>query len=50
MSIFASILEKLGLGHAKPLREPIVAHGPFVMNTVPEIHQAYADYQAGKFG
>jgi quercetin 2,3-dioxygenase len=37
-------------GHAEPLREPIVAHGPFVMNTPQEIHQAYADYQAGKFG
>lgn len=37
-------------GHAEPLREPIVAHGPFVMNSVEEIHQAYADYQAGKFG
>lgn len=37
-------------GHAEALREPIVAHGPFVMNTVQEIHQAYADYQAGKFG
>lgn len=36
-------------GHAEALREPIVAHGPFVMNTVQEIHQAYADYQAGKF-
>jgi quercetin 2,3-dioxygenase len=37
-------------GHAEALREPIVAHGPFVMNTVQEIHQAYADFQAGKFG
>lgn len=37
-------------GHAETLREPVVAHGPFVMNTVQEIHQAYADYQAGKFG
>lgn len=37
-------------GHAEALREPIVAHGPFVMNTAQEIHQAYADYQAGKFG
>ena len=38
------------LGHADPIDEPIVSHGPFVMNSVAEIHQAYADYQAGKFG
>lgn len=36
-------------GHAEPIPEPIVAHGPFVMNTVEEIHAAYRDYQAGKF-
>ena len=36
-------------GHAEPIDEPIVSHGPFVMNTVAEIHKAYADYQAGKF-
>ncbi|MBB3358474.1 MULTISPECIES: pirin family protein [unclassified Novosphingobium] len=38
------------LGHADPIDEPIVSHGPFVMNSVAEIHQAYADFQAGKFG
>ncbi|MEA2326808.1 MAG: quercetin 2,3-dioxygenase [Thermoanaerobaculia bacterium] len=37
-------------GHAKPYGEPVVAHGPFVMNTREEIVQAIRDYQAGKFG
>jgi quercetin 2,3-dioxygenase len=37
-------------GHAKPFEEPVVAQGPFVMNTEEEIYQAYEDYQAGKFG
>lgn len=37
------------LGHADPIREPVVSHGPFVMNTEAEIRQAIVDYQAGKF-
>jgi redox-sensitive bicupin YhaK (pirin superfamily) len=38
------------LGHAKPFNEPLVAQGPFVMNSQEEIMQAYQDYQEGKFG
>ncbi|KAM9950024.1 hypothetical protein ACTFIT_011253 [Dictyostelium discoideum] len=34
---------------AKPLREPIVQHGPFVMNTQKEIQQAFFDYEMGRF-
>ena len=31
------------------LKEPVVAQGPFVMNTEEEIRQAYRDYHEGKF-
>ncbi len=34
----------------KPLREPIMAYGPFLMNTKDEILQAFDDLNAGKFG
>lgn len=37
-------------GHAEAIGEPVVSHGPFVMNTRQEINQAIADYQAGRFG
>lgn len=34
----------------EPFHEPMVPYGPFVMNTEEEIHQAIADYRAGRFG
>ena len=37
-------------GHALPYNEPIVAHGPFVMNSEKEIMEAMRDYQMGKMG
>jgi redox-sensitive bicupin YhaK (pirin superfamily) len=37
-------------GHGKPFNEPIVAHGPFVMNSQQEIREAFEDYQSGKMG
>ena len=37
-------------GHSEPLNEPVVSHGPFVMNTREEISEAIRDYQTGKLG
>ncbi|WNZ76854.1 pirin family protein [Pseudomonas sp. P105] len=34
----------------EPIDEPIVGHGPFVMNSEQEIHQAFNDFHSGRFG
>ncbi|TAH39789.1 MAG: pirin family protein [Planctomycetota bacterium] len=41
---------KLLLLTGEPLGEPVVAHGPFVMNTGEEIYRAIKDYQSGRMG
>ncbi|MGW0160365.1 pirin family protein [Mycobacterium sp. NPDC003323] len=42
-------LEVLLLG-GRPIREPVVQYGPFVMNSKSEVLQALEDFNAGRFG
>lgn len=42
-------LEVLIMG-GRPLREPVVQYGPFVMNTKAEVIEAFEDFQRGRLG
>lgn len=50
IAIEANNEAKLLILSGEPIDEPVVAHGPFVMNTTGEIEQAMLDYQSGRLG
>jgi len=50
MTIAAREDATLLLLNGEPIPEPVVSHGPFVMNTEDEIRQALIDYHSGRMG
>lgn len=50
ISLEASSDASLLVLSGEPIDEPVVMHGPFVMNSTEEIRQAMVDFQSGKFG
>ena len=50
ISLKANADAQLLVMDGEPLNEPIVGHGPFVMNTRDEIQKAFEDFQLGRMG
>jgi redox-sensitive bicupin YhaK (pirin superfamily) len=50
ISVKAGADARLLVMGGEPIDEPIVGHGPFVMNSRAEIQQAFEDYQLGRMG
>ena len=50
LSISSEEPSRFLLWTGQPLHEPVVVHGPFVMNTRAQIVEAFSDYNAGLFG
>lgn len=50
LSIEANTDASLLILSGEPIDEPIVGHGPFVMNSTQEIHRAIDDFNQGRFG
>jgi len=50
ITIKAKTDAKLLVMGGEPIAEPVVGHGPFVMNSGTEIQQAFEDYQLGRMG
>jgi redox-sensitive bicupin YhaK (pirin superfamily) len=50
ISLKASTDAQILVMSGEPLNEPIVGHGPFVMNTREEIQKAFEDFQLGRMG
>ena len=50
ITVTAKTDAKLLLMDGEPFAEPVVGHGPFVINSRAEIQQAFEDYQLGKMG
>lgn len=49
ITITAETAMRVLIAAGEPLHEPVVAAGPFVMNTEAQIAEAYADFRAGRF-